>query len=84
MEYPEFGSGEFDKSKLTVCRFIVPFNLATCIFELVEPSFEEVSQHIDVANDRCLVLVVFPRPDDRASAARLFVQSQKTPSNIRL
>ncbi len=32
MAYPEFGSGEFDKSKVNVSRFNVPFNLATCIF----------------------------------------------------
>lgn len=69
MAYPEPGSGELDKSKVTFSRFIVPCCAAACVFQLIEASFYEVSQGIDVANDRFLALVVFPRREDRSSAA---------------
>ena len=68
---PEPCSGELDKSKVTLSRLIVPCSAAACVFQLVEASGGEVSQGIDVAKDRFLALVVFPRRDDRGSAARL-------------
>ncbi len=67
---PKPCSGELDKSKVTLSRFIVPCSAAACVFQLVEASGGEVSQGIDVAKDRFLALVVFPRRDDRGSAAQ--------------
>ncbi len=71
MAEPEAGGDEFDKPKITGCRFVVPGRQTPRVFHLIEASLDEVPQSVDEIINGLRIFAVLARRNDRSPATSL-------------